>query len=114
MDQGEAFGLGRQAACEGLRAHPGHRCHALTADDVGAGQHFSADVLYHRVRFPCEQRLVDLEAVGIEYHRIRSDLVSGAKDQNLVLHNVFNIDFLNDAVPKYPCLRGVQDGKAIQ
>ena len=61
-------------------------------DDDAAREHLVAGGLGDRVRLAGEQRLVDLEPVGVSYPTVGRDLVAGAQLEEIVDHDRFDRD----------------------
>ena len=79
VDEGEAGRLLGELRGVGLAAHLGRGERAAARDDEAAGHHRVAGLLEDRVGLTGEQRLVDLQAVGLDDLAVDDDLVAGAR-----------------------------------
>ena len=71
-------------------------------------------VLVDRVALAGEQRLVDLEPVGVAHHAVARDLVAGAQLEQVVEHDRFDRDLGDVAVAHDPGARRVEHRELVE
>ena len=113
-DEREALGLRGEGVGVGIRADARRLGEALTRHDDRPGQRIIARALVHGIRLPRQHRLVDLEGARVDDHRVRRDLVAGAQDQDVVLHDLRGHDLDVLPVATDAGARGVQQRQPVQ
>ncbi len=114
LDQGEPAGLLGQLGGVGLAADPGGGERARAGHHEAAGHHRVAGVLVDGVGLAGEQRLVDLQAVGLGDLPVDGDLVAGPQlDQ--VAEDDLGVGQLGAApVAPDPGVGLADDGEAVE
>ena len=79
-----------------------------------AGQRLVAGSLGYRMRFPRQERLVDLEPVGREDHAVDDDLRPRRRVEHVVQHHITDRDLPHGAVAHHARLRCRQDAEAVE
>ena len=100
-------GVGVAARPRGLEA-------TRARDHEAPGQHLVAGVLVHRIALAREQRLVDLEPVGLADDAVARDLVAGAELEQVVEHDAFDRDLRLGAVADARAPRRVEHRERVE
>ena len=78
------------------------------------GQHLVVDVLVQRIALTREQRLVDLEPVGVAHDAVARDLVAGAEHEQVVEHDALDRDLRVGAVARHARARRVEHRERVE
>lgn len=101
--------LARYALREGLGTHSGDPEEARPRHNEAPRQHAGALALQDRHRLSGQERLVDLQAFGLEHVTVGRNLIPGRQAYNLVNHYLSDADILFRPVTDNPrCGRGEQ------
>ena len=114
VDGGELPGLGGKSGGVGRLPHGRDPYFPCAARDARGGEHLVPPALDHGVALPREQRLVQVQAVRLEHHGVRRDLVPAGEQQDVVQHDLLEGDPNGGTVAEHP--RGVpaQQGDPVQ
>jgi hypothetical protein len=95
-------------------ADRGGTCATAPGDDEAARHQVITSLLGHRLGLAGQQRLIQLQPVGLQHAGIHRDLVAASQLKDVVQHDLVRIDLRCRAVAHHARPRGGQDREAIQ
>ncbi len=108
------LGLGRELGGVGLGADGRRLEPPVPGDHDGTGAHVIPGRLGDGVGLAGQQRLVDLQALGVLHPAVGDDLVAGLQLDEVISDDVGDVDLMHRAVTDDPGALGVEDAQLVE